>query len=175
MECLLRDLSVTDAPALATLHVQTFRETHAPHDGGPSLALRLTQWTDLLGAMAGERFAVGLDAPDGRLVGFAAGRPHDGGVPSYQGELNKIYLLREVQRQGLGKRLLLAVAERFLDRGIRSMLLFGDARSAANGFYEHLGAVRLLAPSGEFHGGYGWPDLEALVVRCRRLSNREDR
>jgi GNAT superfamily N-acetyltransferase len=168
MECLLRDLSVTDAPALAALHVQTFHETHAPHDDGPSLALRLTQWSDLLGAPDGERFVVGLDGPDGQLVGFAAGRPHDGGVPGYQGELNKIYLLREVQRQGHGKRLVLAVAERFLDRGIRSMLLFGDAQSAANGFYEHLGAVRLLAPSGEFHGGYGWPDLAALVARGRQ-------
>lgn len=168
MECVLRDLSVMDAPALAALHVETFRETHAPHGGGPSLALRLQQWTDLLGATHAQRFVVGLDAPDGRLVGFAAGCPHDGGVPGYAGELNKIYLLREVQRRGLGRRLVLAVAERFLERGVRSMLLFGDAKSATNGFYEHLGAVRLLSASGEFHGGYGWPDLAALTARFRR-------
>jgi len=165
MEHVLRDLSVADAPALAELHVQTFRETHG---GGPSVSVRLQQWTDLLGAAHGSRFAVGLEAPDARLVGFAAGCPHDGGVPGYQGELNKIYLLREVQRQGLGRRLVLAVAERFLARGIPSMLLFGDARSPANGFYEHLGAQRLLSPAGEFHGGYGWLDLEVLVARGRR-------
>lgn len=168
MECVLRDLTVTDAPPLAALHVQAFRETHAPHDGGPSIALRLQQWTNLLGAQDGQRFVVGLEASHGRLVGFAAGCPHDGGVPGYAGELNKIYLLREVQGLGLGQRLVLAIAERFLDRGVRSMLLFGDARSAANGFYEHLGAVRLLSATGEFHGGYGWPDLAALTARVRR-------
>lgn len=86
MECVLRDLSATDAPALAALRVRTFRETHTPHDGGPSVALRLQQWTDLLSATDGERFVVGLDASDTRLVGFAAGCPHAGGVPGYQGE-----------------------------------------------------------------------------------------
>ena len=170
MKYTLRDLSVPDAPALAALHVQTFRETHAPHDGGPPLALRRSQWTEALDAASPDRFVIGLREPSGRLVGFAAGRPHDGGVPGYQGELNKIYLLREVQGRGFGRRLVTAVADRFLTHGIRSMLLFGDARSGANGFYEHLGAVRLLAPNDEFNGGYGWPDLEALAVRHRQAA-----
>jgi GNAT superfamily N-acetyltransferase len=170
MEYVLRHLSASDAPALAAVHVQAFLETHAPHDGGPSLALRLSQWTDALSAVAPERFVMGITEPSGRLVGFAAGRPHDGGVPGFQGELNKIYLLRDVQRRGLGRRLVAAVAERFLAQDTRSMLLFGDARSAANGFYERLGAVRLLAPGGEFHGGYGWPDLEGLLARCRQAA-----
>ena len=58
------------------------------------------------------------------------------------------------------------VASRFLGQGVTSMLLFGDARSPSNGFYEHLGAERLLSPEGEFHGGYGWRDLAALAQRC---------
>ncbi len=77
-------------------------------------------------------------------------------------------MLRELQRQGFGVRVVLAVAERFLARNVRTMLLFANARSAADGFYEHLGAVRLLAASGEFHGGYGWPDIEALIARRHR-------
>ena len=170
MECVLRDLSASDVPALAALHVQTFNETHAPHDGGPSLALRMSQWSEALGTPPPDRFVVGVREPTGRLLGFAAGRPHDGGVAGYEGELNKIYVLREAQRRGFGQQLVAAVAERFLARGMHSMLLFGDARSAANGFFEHLGATRLLAANGEFHGGYGWPDLEALLVRCRRAA-----
>ena len=54
---------------------------------------------------------------------------------------------------------------RFLDRGVSSMLLFGDAASSSNGFYERLGAERLLSKEGEFHGGYGWRDLRRLVDR----------
>jgi hypothetical protein len=49
--------------------------------------------------------------------------------------------------------------------GNTSMLLFGDARSSSNGFYEHLGAERLLSAEGEFHGGYGWQELAGLVER----------
>ena len=78
-----------------------------------------------------------------RVGGFCEGTPHDGAVPGYAGELNKIYLLRCVQRQGLGRLLLCAVARRFLDSGVTSMLLFGDAANPSNGFYEAFGAVRL--------------------------------
>ncbi len=99
-------------------------------------------------------------------MGFAKGTPHDGGVPGYAGELNKIYLLRRVQRQGLGRRLICAVAKRFLDRGVTSMLLFGDPGNPSNGFYEAFGAERLYTAEGEFHGGYGWPDLRKLVAQC---------
>lgn len=49
-----------------------------------------------------------------------------------------------------------------------SMLLFGEAGSAANGFFEALGAERLLTAEGEFHGGYGWRNLAALVQRCSK-------
>jgi hypothetical protein len=47
------------------------------------------------------------------------------------------------------------------------MLLFGDAYSPSNRFYEALGAERLFAPSGEFHGGYGWRDLRQLAPITR--------
>lgn len=160
----IRDLSATDVPELAALHVATFAEAHAPHGGGPSLALREEQWTRTFRENDHNSFVIGLAAPDGRLVGFAKGCAHDGGVPGYAAELNKIYLLREFHRRGLGKRLLIAAAERFLQRGMHSMLLFGDARNPSNAFYEALGAVRLHSPSGEFHGGYGWTDLKALTA-----------
>jgi GNAT superfamily N-acetyltransferase len=89
-------------------------------------------------------------------------------VPGYQGELNKICVLRRFHGHGLGRLLVCEVASRFLSLGITSMLLFGDARNPSNGFYEHLGAGRLLSPEGEFHGGYGWPDLRKLTARCAR-------
>lgn len=108
-----------------------------------------------------------IERDGGELVGFAKGRPHDGGVTGYVGELNKIYLLRRYHRQGLGRRLLGDVARRFLERGVDSMLLFGDARSPSNGFYEAMGAERITgATPDDFHGAYGWRDLRALLARC---------
>ena len=154
----IRDASVSDAPVLAALHVRTFQETHG---GGPSVALRQEQWQAILSSGDALDFTLVVEDSDGALVAFARGTAHDGGVPGFAGELNKIYVLRQHQRRGLGRLLVERVAQRFLSLGVNSMLLFGDARSSSNGFYEHLGAERLYSPQGEFHGGYGWRDLAA--------------
>jgi GNAT superfamily N-acetyltransferase len=164
----LREALVADIAALAKLHVETFNETHrGGRPGGPSYELRERQWREAFDGQDGSWFCYVVE-DDGELVGFAKGTPHDGGVPGYAGELNKIYLLKRVQRQGLGRLLLCAVARRFIERGVTSMLLFGDAANPSNGFYEALGAERLHSEAGQFHGAYGWPDLRKLVAQCGR-------
>ena len=100
-------------------------------------------------------------------MGFAKGTPHDGGVPGFAAELNKIYVLRRCHRQGIGRMLLCNVARRFLQHGVTSMLLFGEATNPSNGFYEVFGAERIYSREGEFHGAYGWRDLNLLVARCQ--------
>lgn len=163
----LREAREADVPALAALHVATFVETHrGGRPGGPLYELRERQWRDAFERQDGTWFCFVIEDHRGALVGFAKGTPHDGGVPGYAGELNKIYLLQRVQRQGLGQFLLCAVARRFVERGVTSMLLFGDAAYPSNAFYEACGAERLYSHGGEFHGGYGWPDLHKLIARC---------
>ena len=166
----IRDAMPFDVPALAALHVQTFNETHrGGRPGGPTHELRERQWRDAFETIDDSWFCLVIENDRGELVGFAKGTPHDGGVPGFEAELNKIYLLRRVQRQGLGRLLLCCVGDRFLSRGITSMLLFGEATSPANGFYEAFGAERLYADTGAFHGAYGWRDLQQLVARCTKV------
>lgn len=160
----VRDAAVADAAALAALHVRTFQETHG---GGPSVAYRQAQWQTLLAQDDVRDFTFLVHDEKGALVAFARGTPHDGGVPGFQGELNKIYVLRSHHRRGIGTSLVGSVAERFLGQEVHSMLLFGDARSPSNGFYERLGAERLYSDKGEFHGGYGWRDLRSLSLLAR--------
>lgn len=157
----IREARAHDVPALAALHVATFKEAHGRF-GAPSYEIREAQWRATFEREA-ESFCYVAEAPDDQLVGFAKGALHDGGVPGFEGELDKIYVLRARHRAGIGRALVEHVARRFLARGIGSMLLFGDARNPANGFYERLGAERLYSPTGEFHGGYGWRDLRRLV------------
>jgi len=164
----IREAHRNDVPALAQLHVSTFKETH----GGfrpPSYELRESQWRAAFDA-ADSWFCYVAEDARGELVGFAKGTRHDGGVPGFAGELNKIYVLRRFQRHGLGRWLVAQVARRFLTEGVTSMLLLGDAKSPSNGFYEHLGAERLLSDRGEFHGGYGWRDLNRLAASLSRES-----
>lgn len=101
------------------------------------------------------------------LVGFAKGQRYDdSNIPDFSGELNKIYILAKYQRLGLRRQLTCKVADEFAKRGIFSMLLFGDANSRSNGFYEKMGAEKLFTKKGEFHGGYGWKDLRILLAKC---------
>jgi ribosomal protein S18 acetylase RimI-like enzyme len=158
---IIREADSADIPALAELHVKSFNETHGP---GPTYEVRERQWREAFQVIDGNWFCFVTVAPSGNLVGFAKGVPYDHvDHRDFAGELNKIYLLRQYHRRGLGRRLLGHVARRFLSQGISSMLLFGDAQNPSNGFYEALGAERLFAANGEFHGGYGWRDLESLA------------
>lgn len=168
----IRDATAADVPALARLHVTTWNATHGSN--GPSYAIRQQQWRELFDRQDGGWFCLLIERANGELVGFAKGQPYrgTGALTGYTGELNKIYLRREYQRLGLGRRLVNHVVRRFLDRGITSMVLFGEPQNPACGFWESLGGARLYAESGEFHGGYGWRDLHAAWRRstARRSS-----
>jgi GNAT superfamily N-acetyltransferase len=159
----IRDATSADISALADLHVKTFKETHG---NGPTREVRHWQYHKAFAETDGSWFCFVAENPACELMGFAVGVPYDRTDLPYSGELNEIYVLREYHRQGVGRQLLGHVARRFLSRGISSMLLFGDARSPSNGFYEALGAERLVAEDGEFHGGYGWRDLHTLASMC---------
>ena len=168
-EITLRDAVPEDIGNLAELHVRAFDQAHGP---GPDVSLRERQWRDKLSLPDALLFCIVLEEPHGSLIGFASGELHRSDEPSaFRGVLDKIYLLREYHRQGLGRRLLCTAAHRFLAQGIDSMLLFGDARSPTNGFYEAMGGVRLHDPRGEFHGAYGWRDLRGLSAICPGLSS----
>src|SRR6185503_20742321 len=93
MPFILREAAARDIAALAALHVDTFRETHG---GGPAVSVREQQWQRILVANDVADFTFVVEDDSHQLVGFARGTLHDGGVPGYQGELNKIYVLRRL-------------------------------------------------------------------------------
>jgi hypothetical protein len=98
----IREAQAVDALAIAALHVQTFNETHCGgEDRGPSLELRSRQWSELFANNDGSWFCYVAVDNLGNFIGFARGTPHDGGVPGYQGELNKIYVQRCIIGKGL--------------------------------------------------------------------------
>lgn len=163
----IRSASPDYVRALAHLHVQTFNERHrGGRSGGPSFERREQQWREAFTVTDGSWFCFVVEDDDRALVAFAKGTPHDGGEPGFAGELNKIYALQRVQRQGIGRLLLCNVARQFLSQGVTSKLLFGEAMNPSNGFYEAFGAERLHGDRGEFNGAYGWRDLQVLVARC---------
>ena len=156
----IRDATAADIPALARLHVQTFRETHG---GGPSADLREQQYRQKFAASDGRWFCLVAARANGDLVGFIVGQPAD--PPDEGGHVNKIYVLRSYQRLGLGRRLLADASRRFVSHGYTSMTLFSQADNPSIWFFDAMGGERLLGASGEFGGGYRWSDLRDLADR----------
>lgn len=162
----IRFATIADADDLAALHVETFNETHGFHPNGPGYELRAYQWKKAFDENDPSWFCFVIEDSTGKLVGFAKGQPyqHPIELSVFRGELNKIYLLKKFHRRGLGRQLISNVAQEFLRRNTSSMLLFGDAANPSNGFYERMGGEKLFANNGEFHGGYGWRDLQKIAA-----------
>jgi ribosomal protein S18 acetylase RimI-like enzyme len=157
----IRAATAADIPALARLHVTTWNATYAPLlMRGPSYEIRERQWRDAFAKNDPAWFCFVVQRLDGALVAFAQGNTSD--HPDFTGELNKIYLLREYQRLGLGRRLLGHVARRFLSQGINSVWLFGDARNPSSRAWRALGAEKTDPDPGT--GNYGWRDLHTLAA-----------
>jgi ribosomal protein S18 acetylase RimI-like enzyme len=167
MHCTIREATAADIPALADLHVRTWNATYPKVEKKPTVEIRERQWRQAFEVTDGSWFCFVVEDRNGALVGFAKGIPYSHpDLPDFAGELSKIYLLRDYQRQGLGRRLLGHVVRRFLSQGVASILLFADPQNPSCRFYEALGAERLLDKAGNFHGAYGWRDLQALAALC---------
>jgi ribosomal protein S18 acetylase RimI-like enzyme len=169
-DLVLREATIADLRPLAELHVRTFNETHVgPFGSGPSYSTREWQWREKLSESDATNFVLVLETATKELVGFIWCHPTKDN-PKWAARLNKIYLLREYQRRGLGKRMVAAAVDRLLEHGLTSMALFTevDNEQACN-FYEQLDGERQLNERGDFGGMYGWADLRKLKLELSRL------
>lgn len=159
-----RDAVAADIPSLAELHVTTWNATYNT-TSGPTIATRTWQWNEVFRKEPRRDFVLVLEDRKGRLIGFTWGKPHDG---ECSGQLSKIYLHWEYHGLGLGRRMMAETAQRFLDHGIDSFVLFAEISNPTLGFYDHLGGERLLTERGQFDGGYAWRDVRRLIDSAKR-------
>ena len=154
-----RNALAVDIPALAELHVTTWNATYHT-TRGPTVATRTWQWERVFAQENRRDFVLVLEDRNGRLIGFTWGKPGDG---EFEGNLSKIYLRWEYHGLGLGRRLMAETARHFLDRGIRSFVLFAELSNPTLGFYDRMGGERLLDERGRFGGAYAWRDASILL------------
>jgi GNAT superfamily N-acetyltransferase len=175
---LIREASPTDGAAIARVHVDSWRTTYAgivPADylTNLSYARREQFWRDILSTPAPLGCVYVAAQDTGEVVGFASGGPERSGHAVYRGELYAIYLLAPYQRQGLGRRLTLAVVQRLLQCGLSSMLVWVLAANPGRAFYATLGGQHVdekevtIGTVPLLEVAYGWSDLHALVQRLQ--------
>lgn len=145
MAFLVRPATAADAPAIAHIHVTSWRETYTglmPEDflermtDEAARERRQAFWTRHLGAETGE--IVFVAGQGGEVVAFAsAGPPRD--HPGVDAELFTLYALRAVQGRGVGRALMSAVAREVEARGCRSLALWVLDVNPTRAYYAHLG------------------------------------
>ena len=160
---IFRDATQADIAALGKLHAITWAQTYNAKI--PNIQLRQYQWRKAFDEENdGSWFCILVVNKENELVGFAKGKiykEHDSS--GLRGDLNKIYLLNDYQRMGLGTQLIGHVARRFLSMGINDMVLFGVPQNPSCAFHEAMSGERLYSEKGTFDCGYRWGDLNKLA------------
>ena len=166
MDCIIiRDATEADVVALSKLHVECWNQTYGGRTDEGALKLRESQWREIFRNVNDSWFCLVVENKNGELIGFAKGQKYrHEALPQYDGELNKIYLLRDYQRLGIGRKLFLMTVKKFLVQGINTMVLFGIPQNPSCNFHEAMKGQRLLDDAGIFQGGYGWIDLQQFVL-----------
>jgi ribosomal protein S18 acetylase RimI-like enzyme len=173
---IVRQARVEDAAGIARVRVDSWRTTYkgiVPDDYLTNMSYeeseRRWRWILNNGSSTGSICYV-VEEETGQVVGFISGGPereHDD--PAYSGELYAIYVLKEYQEQGIGRRLTETLVEKLLQAGMESMLVWVLAENPACRFYEALGGQPLKTVQEEIGGklldliGYGWSDIKTLL------------
>ena len=158
-----RDATESDTPELGKLHAITWAQTY--HANNPNIHLRQHQWQKaFVEENDGSWFCILVVNKSNELVGFAKGKINKNiNTGEMEGDLNKIYLLSDYQRIGLGTKLFRLVVKRFLGMGVNSMTLFGIPQNPSCYFHEAMGGEKLYSKKGTFDGGYRWNDLKKIA------------
>jgi ribosomal protein S18 acetylase RimI-like enzyme len=167
---MIRSATVGDAPAIARVHVSSWRSTYQgllPDDFLESLSeMNYTERWKRVISEGTSKVAVAEDGAD--LVGFASGGRERAGEQGFEGELYAIYVLDAAQRRGFGRELVRAMVAGLRELGLTNMVIWvlRDNRPARE-FYERLGGVYIRAQPITI----GSATLEEVSYGWRRLDD----
>jgi GNAT superfamily N-acetyltransferase len=174
----IRPAMVEDAPAIAQVHVDSWRTTYKgifPESllDGLSVSDRARSWNEILTRPPARLVTLVACDGAGKVVGFVCGGAERTGQLGCDGELHAMYLLEGVQRRGLGALMIRRFARDLRSTGFNSMAVWVLARNPSRRFYEALGG-RLITQQEIERGGesyvevaYGWSNLTEFETQSR--------
>jgi GNAT superfamily N-acetyltransferase len=166
---MVRWAELSDAPAIARVHVATWRTAYRgllPDDFLASLseASYADRWKRGIGDITTRVF---IAEDETGPVGFASCGPERAGEDGFGGELYALYVVDHAQRQGHGRELVRAVVGGLRELGFEDMIAWVlRDNSSARGFYERLGGCLIRAqpttigPALVHEVSYGWRSLD---------------
>jgi ribosomal protein S18 acetylase RimI-like enzyme len=170
----IREARPQDVPAIAKVHVDSWRTTYrgiVADEFLASLSYADSEriWRNGLASSPNPISLFVVETLDGGVVGFAAAGPEREGDTTYQGEIYAIYLLQSHQRQGMGRALFRASARELQRRGFSSFLLWVLKANPARHFYQALDGTFLrereiqIGNQRLIEEAYGWAEMRTLT------------
>jgi ribosomal protein S18 acetylase RimI-like enzyme len=167
----IRKAHVSDAEAIAKVHVDTMHATYQaiyPAEFLSSLSYDKTRYRWETVYLAPEsREAVYVAEDNGKIVDFVICGPDRDNDPTYEGEVIGLYVLQNLQRRGIGKQFFLSAVKDLKSRRFDSMIVWVLADNPSRGFYERLGGEHVQTRNTTVGGkqfqehGFGWKNLES--------------
>ena len=172
-KALIRPLEESDLPAVGRILVDTWRSTFRgllPDSflDGLSASHQSQRVSRLLRQATSACFVA--VTPEHQIVAYAGGGRNRGPEPAVTFELYAIYVDREHQGQGIGRRLFHAVAEALAAKSSGSLIVWALTINPCRSFYERLGGRNIGTGMTELGGtsfemvGYFWKDLRTAVT-----------
>ena len=151
---------------MSRIYVQTWQDTYlsvVPY--GYLSAMSVAQHEKAFYNELKSRQITGFVAEDaGRVIGFITGGYERQGDDIYGGEIYTLYVLKNLQRRGVGAKLVSALAMQFNRSGIYSMLVRVLKHNPCRRFYNKINGTYIKAERMPFAGEvmeveiYGWLD-----------------
>jgi len=162
----IRPSQRTDAHFMSRIFVQTWQDTYlsvVPY--GYLSTMSVPQHEKAFYDELKSRQITSFVAEDvGRMIGFITGGYERHGDDIYSGEIYTLYVLKNLQRRGVGAKLVSALATQFNSDGIYSMLVRVLKHNPYRRFYSKINGTYLKAERVPFAGElmeveiYGWLD-----------------
>jgi len=166
----IRPTQKTDAHAVACIYVQTWQDTYLgviPY--GYLSSMSISRYARDFSRELSSQHIISFVVEDaGRVIGFITGGYERHGHAIYSGEIYTLYVLKNLQRQGLGTKLVSALAMQFDRLGIYSMLVRVLKLNPYRHFYKKINGIYLKTENMAFVSEimdveiYGWLDTTLI-------------
>lgn len=171
MEYQVRKVALEDVEGIAKVHINSWKSTYKGIISDDFLGKLnnesgIKRWRERL-ENPSEKYRILIAEEDKQqIIGFIDGGKNRGESDKYEAELYSFYLLRDVQKQGIGREMLRAFAEELKNEGFFNMIVWVLKDNPARTFYETMGRMYLDAKCIEELSveevSYGWKDLQVL-------------
>ena len=175
---IIRKARIEDAAGIANVQISSWRTTYpgiVPDTYLKNMdpGERKARWHRVLSE--NKTTTVIAEDGNGRIVGFANGGTERTQRYGYDGELYAFYILKEYQRQGIGKKLIKQFTEELQAEDFEKILVWVLKENPSRRFYESLDPKNIGKQMITIGGldlievAYGWPNIVELY---NKLQNR---